>query len=139
MTGAVPPVELNLDFATPADVESRLFGKSGLDHGSRRFQAALERMMPAGDDAWRLRTFIKDAFASPTGSELKFEGTVKGAKFKAKRQDLQRRDTTKRQQPEVALKLIVSLVRWKSDRYPRTVEPVFSGGHATRKAATPGA
>ena len=43
------------------------------------------------------------------------------------------------QVPEVPLKLIVSLVRWKGDRYPRTVELVFSGGRATRKAATPGA
>ena len=85
VTGAdLPPVELNLDFATPGDVESRLLGESGLVHGSRRFQAAFARMVLTGDDAWRLRTFIKDALASPAGSDLRFEGTIKGAKFKAR-------------------------------------------------------
>jgi len=83
-TADLPPVKVNLDYATPADVESKLFSESGLVHGPRRFQAAFERMVLTSDDAWRLRTFIQHALASPAGSDLKFEGTIKGAKFKAR-------------------------------------------------------
>jgi hypothetical protein len=80
----LPPAKLKLDHATPADVELRLFGKGGLVPGPRRFEAEFERMVLTGDDAWRLRTFIKDALVAPPGSELRFKGTINTKKFKAK-------------------------------------------------------
>jgi len=80
----LPPIELTLNYATPADVESKLFGDSGLVRGSRRFHAEFERMVLTSNDAGRLRTLIKEALPSPAGSELKLQGTINGTKFVAK-------------------------------------------------------
>lgn len=77
-------LKVTVKSATLADVEAKLFGESGLVRGPQRFEAEFERMVLAVPDTWRLRTFIKEAMACPPGSEVKFEGTIDGAKFEAK-------------------------------------------------------
>ena len=76
-------LELSLNFRTLAHVEARLLGVSGLVRGARPFEAEFKGLSLTGQEILRLSTLIRDALASPAGSEVTLTGMIDSAKFEA--------------------------------------------------------
>jgi hypothetical protein len=79
----LPALEVTVERGTLADVEARLAGESGLARGPRPYEADFEGLRLTGADVPRLGALVKEAMASPPGSDLELEGTVDGRDFEA--------------------------------------------------------
>jgi hypothetical protein len=84
--GELPALELSLSLRTLAEVEVRLLGDSGLlklSRGTRPIEAGFKGLALTGPEILRLSTLIREALASPAGSEVELTGTIDGATFRA--------------------------------------------------------
>lgn len=70
--------------STLAEAEAKLFGLGGLVEGSVKFDAKFKGMDLTAQDLPTIRTLLRQATASPWGSEVQFHGIIDGARFKAK-------------------------------------------------------
>lgn len=77
-----PSLDVRVKPATLADVEAMLFGAAGVVAKHQRFDGEFEGMALRAEEAWRLRTLMRDAMDAPWGSDLECSGTIDGAPFK---------------------------------------------------------